>query len=582
MKKRKCLCGCGKYPPAGKKYLNGHNRRGKKHSRQTKEVLRKKRISKLRIDRESLSPHRLKFPSKRKKGEALGAYKVRKFLFFCSNYLVHVHGKFAGRPVILMKWQQKIIEKVLGTLNEDGTRQYRRVILHVARKNGKSFLASLLLLYFLCEESFEDRGMEIVSVALSKIQSQGTVFKTCRMLVEHSKELTQLIRIRRVPASLTNVLTDGVYEPLSSDGKLQLGRNISLAVVDETHGLPSDELWQSIETSMGLRRQPLLISVSTAGDSRGSFYFNEIYSPAKEILRDPSIDPTTAPFIFEVDEALDWRDPRNFPLANPALDEQPDGEKGFRPAGELLSALQRALKTESAGAFQQYYLNRFAAHGSRTFVPLDHWDRCAREIDLEGMGEQRVVAGLDFSSTTDLTALAIIVEPPEGSKVWTTFVFHWLAGLSLPECEKRDRLHYQKFIAHGSLFFDGKEVIDVLSVLDVLGSLKKHFPKLKIIGYDPYLKSEITKLDEFFTLTVIPQQFGFMSPALKLLKAKIFNQELQHDGDLLLRAMIENTRIVEDHAGNIRTDKAKSRSRIDGLVALTIATAIAIQENFRR
>jgi len=192
------------------------------------------------------------------------------------------------------------------------------------------------------------------------------------------------------------------------------------------------------------------------------------------------------------------------------------------------------------------------------------------------------VAGLDFSSTTDLTALGVIIEPPAGSKVWTAFVFHWLAGLSLPETEKRDRLHYQKFIEQGSLFFDGKEVIDILSVLDVLGRLKKHFLLLTVIGYDPYLKSEITKLDEFFTLIPIPQQFGFMSPALKLLKAKIFNQEIHYKGDLLLRAMIENSRIVEDHAGNIRTDKAKSRSRSDGLVALTIAAAIAIQENFRR
>ena len=575
-----CACGCRNLAPVGRLYCRGHNMRGKGRRQLALKEKKptQKRLNEFNQRERTLLASRLSFPEQ-DPGEQLGAYKTRRFLFFCEYYLRHVHGQFFGHPVKLMPWQTEIVSKLFGTLRPDGGRQYSKLVLHVGRKNGKSFLAAAILLYFLAELSFDDPAMEISSAALSKIQSQSTLFKTVRMLIEHSEPLSQLIRIRKV--SLENRLNGATYEPISSDGKLQLGRNLSLAIIDEGHGLRDAELYNSLLYSQSLRKEPLLLSVSTAGTSRGSFYYNQIYLRAKEVYKSPEKDPTMLPYIFEVPDEADWRDSHNFILANPALSsEKMDG--GFRPRDEILRALKDARETESEWGFRTYYLNQFGLGGARNFVSLEAWDRCCKEIDIAAMGDRRVVGGLDFSSSTDLTSIALIVEGEKGSRTWTVFVFSFLAGLDLMESEKRDRLRYQKFIGTGHLFWDGTEVIQIEAVIDLLGRLKSHFPKLEIIGYDPYMKSEFSKLDKFFRLDPVPQTFAFMSPSLKLLKSKIIDGSFVHDGDLLLRSMIENVRTVEDSAGNCRADKSRSRSRIDGVSALATATVIAIQQDFKR
>lgn len=573
MKKKLCKCGCKKQVEPGRTFINGHHRRGKRHTKAVKELLRSQRLAFLKAEKDSLKPHRLHFPRKIK-GEQEGVYRVRKFLYFCSHYLTHAHGIFAGQPVTLMKWQLVIVEKVLGTLNPDGTRQYRKMILHVGRKNGKSFLATLFLLYFLCEESFTDEGMEICSVALSKVQSQGTVFKTARMLVERSKEVSQLVRTLKSPASLTNRINGAVYEPLSSDGKLQLGRNLSLVIIDEGHGLPSGEIWNSLEFSQSLRRSPLLISVSTAGESQQTFYYNQVYLRAKEIVKDPSVDPTTAPFIFEVPLILDWTNPDNFILANPALGEE--GEQGFRPADELHRALKEAMETESEGSFRQFYLNQYGALGSqRSLCSLEAWDVCALDFDIEPLKNCPIWCGVDLSSTTDLSSVGFLIKSPEK---WVVFSYCWLAGTSLAECEKRDHLNYGKFISDGDLIFDQEPTIKIENLISFFKKFKPLFPGLLKIGFDPYLGSLLKPLDPFFELVPIAQQAKFVSPAIKFMKTRILEGKLHHTGSGLLRAMVENARLISDVNGNLRLDKLKSFSRIDGLSSIVTAVATMISE----
>jgi phage terminase large subunit-like protein len=574
-----CACGCGRVIENGKRFIHGHHFRGRKHSLKTKGILREKRINDLRAKEEANHPHRLAFP-KKKRGEQDGDYRYRKFEYFCLHYVTHIAGKYAGKPVILMKWQREILKKVFGTLDSECKRKYRRLFIHIGRKNGKTFLTCLIILYWLTEESFRDPTAEIVSCANTREQSIKTIFKTCRLMVNYSRELTQLIKIGIVPPHLTNLLTNGSYEPLSADARPQLGKNLSLVVFDETHGQPNSELWDAMSTSQSMRDESLFVSISTAGDSRASFYYT-IYERAKEILSNPDLDPTTLVIIYEVAEELDWRDPKNFLLANPAIGDE--GNEGFRPVNELNLALKEAIEGEGEGGFRQYYLNQWAQHGQRTLIRLDQWDACAIEdFDIPDPKERRIVGGLDLSSTTDLTGLAIIIEPSNGSKIWVCMTWAWLAGETLSECSKRDRLPYEKWVGKEIIFFEGKPTIQIEPVLQMLAKVKSVFPKFRKLGYDPYLSALLKPIEPYFELLPVAQQYSFLSPALKTLKSKILEKKLQHNGDPLLRSMVENARVLTDPSGNIRLDKSKSTSRIDGLVALNIAASVALQEEFRR
>ncbi len=512
---------------------------------------------------------RLYFPPKKKR-ESEGAYRVRKFEYFCQHYARHIHGRFAGQPVHLMKWQTEIIRELLGTLDKKGFRKYRRLFIHVGRKNGKTFLICLLILYWIAEESFSDPSAEVVSCAVTREQSIRVIFNTCRRIVEISPALSRLILVRRQPPILTNVKTNSTYEPLASDAKPQLGKNLSLVVFDESHGMPDSELWDAMASSQSMREQPVFVSISTAGDTRSSFYF-QVYEKMKQISADPSLDPQTFVRIFEVDEALDWKDPANFILANPALGSAT--EQGFRNRKEMEDALQKALLEEGEGAFRQYTLNQFSKFGANTFVPLDKWDACGTAVDYASLPGRSCFVGIDLSATTDLTALTLLFEPTDPSGKWDVLFWAWLAGESLADVCRRDKFPYDRWLKEGNIIFEGKSVIDISSVKSKLMELSTRF-KIKYVGFDPHLADDLKTWTEW-EMVPVPQQTNFMSPPTKRIREKIMRRQLRHGGDPLLRAMVESARLDMDTNANVRLNKAKSTSRIDALAALVNAEFIA-------
>jgi phage terminase large subunit-like protein len=469
-----------------------------------------------------------------------------------------------------MKWQTEIIKALLGSLDRKGKRKYTRLFLHVARKQGKTFLACILVIYWLAEESFSDQSSEIVSCAVTREQSVRVIFNTCRRIVELSPELSKLILIRRQPPILTNVLTNSTYEPLASDAKPQLGKNLSLVVFDETHGQPDSELWDAMATSQSMREQPMFISISTAGDTRASFYY-QVYEKMKQIAADPSLDPETLVRIFEVPEDADWKDPENFALSNPALGSAV--EVGFRDKEEMMKTLNKALLEEGEGAFRQFYLNQFSKFGAKSFVPLDKWDQCGSAIDYGSLPGRVCYCGIDLSSTTDLTALTLLFEPQEPAGKWDVLCWSWLAGESLSDVCRRDRLPYDRWLKEGTIIFEGKPVIDVESVKSKLMELSTRF-KIKFVGFDPHLADDLKSWSEW-EMVPVPQQTNFLSPATKRVREKIIRGQLRHGGDPLLRAMVEAGRIDTDSNGNLRLNKAKSTSRVDALAALINAEFIS-------
>jgi phage terminase large subunit-like protein len=540
-----------------------------------RKVIRVKERSTSSADKLLKNAKRLYFPPK-KRDEKEGDYRVRKFLYFCERYARHVKGKFAFKPVVLMKWQLEIIQKLLGNLDRNGRRKFRRFFLHIARKNGKTFLICLLIIYFLSEESFSDPSSEIVSCCITRQQSITVLFNTCRRMVEISPELSNLIQVRRQPPILTNVLTASTFEPLASDAPAQLGKNLSLVIFDESHGLPNSELWDGMATSQSMREEPLFCSISTAGDSRSSFYFT-VYQQMKEIMADPSIEPSTLVRIFEVPEELDWKDPKNFILANPALGSS--REAGFRDQKEMIESLNKALAEEGQGWFKQFILNQFAKYGERTLVPLDKWDLCGKEpIDYSSLSNRIVYVGCDFSSTTDLTGLVLYFKPLTPDGVWDVLTWAWLAGENLNEVCRRDRLPYDKWL-HGNIIFTGKSVIDISEIKEKLIELSSKY-QIHFIGFDPHLADSLSTWGEAtgWELIPVPQQTNFLSPPTKTLREKILKGKIRHGNDPLLRSMVESARVEEDTNGNIRLNKAKSRSRIDCLAAWVNAEYLSLKK----
>ena len=230
------------------------------------------------------------------------AEKVLKFL----QHLKHSKAPWAGQPFEPMPFQVDFIQKLYGTLREDGQRQYRQALLYLPRKNGKSFLASSLALYHLVADG--KPGGEVYMAAGSRDQA-SICFNQARDFVRSSKTLSKRLRVIEYSKRIIDTKTGSVLKALAADGGLAHGLNPTAIIADELHvweGKRGRELWEALQTGFGAREEPLLLIISTAGYDRASIFY-EVYEHAKKVAADPSVDPTFLPVLYEAGPDDDWR-----------------------------------------------------------------------------------------------------------------------------------------------------------------------------------------------------------------------------------------------------------------------------------
>ena len=183
---------------------------------------------------------------------------------FC-GLLQHSKGEWAGKPLILEPWQEFVVCCLFGWLRQDGTRRFRRAYVEVARKNGKSTLAAALGLYGLVADG--EAGAEIYCGATKKEQAR-IIFAEAQRMARASAALAGTLTVHQHSIFIRDSASR--FVPLSADDRQSSGHNTHFAILDELHEHRTDEMYQVMRTSMGARRQPLLISTTTAGSDEQS------------------------------------------------------------------------------------------------------------------------------------------------------------------------------------------------------------------------------------------------------------------------------------------------------------------------
>ena len=83
------------------------------------------------------------------------------------------------------------------------------------------------------------------------------------------------------------------------------------------HVQPNRELFDVLETAMGARSQPLLISITTSDYEREGSICNEKHDYASKVRDGVIDDPTFLPVIYEASIEDDWTKPATWKKANP-------------------------------------------------------------------------------------------------------------------------------------------------------------------------------------------------------------------------------------------------------------------------
>lgn len=488
---------------------------------------------------------------------------ARRAIGFFPKFLVHIKGKLAGKPLKLEKWQAAIIATLFGWKRADGTRRYRMAYIEIPRKNGKSTLSAGIALLFLYMD--DEPGAEIYSAA-SDMDQAAIVFELAKENVLRHPSMKNRSKVyQSAIVSYKGSTPRAAYRVLSSDAKTKHGYNPSVIVADELHAHPNRELWDVLNTGTGSRTEPLTVAITTAGYDRHSICYEQHDYAGK--VRDGIIeDASFLPVIYAAAVDDDWKNPDVWKKANPNID--------VSVSREFLAAECKKAQESPAyeNTFRRLYLDQWTEQDVR-WLSMDVWDEGSKSIDLAALAGRTCYAGLDLSTTTDITALSLVFPMDDGTI--QVLPFMWVPGESSEKRGRRDRVPYPAWIKQGFVYGTDGNSVDYEAIRAKINELYELYD-IQQIGIDRWNASQLTTQLQGDGLNVVAfgQGFASMSGPTKEFETLILSRKLIHGGHPVLRWMASNVSVETDAAGNIKPSKSKSTERIDGIVATIMAVGI--------
>ena len=482
--------------------------------------------------------------------------------------LSHTKGTWAGKPFLLIDWQERIIRDVFGIMKPNGYRQFNTAYIEIPKKNGKSELAAAIALLLTCGDH-EERA-EVYGCAADR-QQASIVFEVAKDMVTMCPALTKRVKILASQKRLVYLPTGSYYQVLSADVASKHGFNTHGVIFDELHTQPNRKLFDVMTKGSGdARMQPLYFLITTAGDNTNSICW-EVHSKAKDILDGRKTDPTFYPVIYGTEENDSWTDPKVWKKANPSL--------GITVGIDKVKAACESAQQNPAeeNAFRQLRLNQWVKQAIR-WMPMDVWDKCAFSVNPDVLAGRACYGGLDLSSSTDITAFVLVFPPQDETDKYVILPFFWIPEENIDLRVRRDHVNYDLWEKRGFLLTTEGNVVHygfIEAFIEQLG-LKYN---IREIAFDRWGAVQMVQNLEGMGFTVVPFGQGFkdMSAPTKELMKLTLEQKIAHGGQPVLRWMMDNIYIRTDPAGNIKPDKEKSTEKIDGAVATIMALDRALR-----
>lgn len=503
--------------------------------------------------------------TRKKPWEKAGLSRAERVIAF-GETLIITSGIHAGRRFKFRPWQREIVAALYAT--DEGKRIVRQGLVSLPRKQGKSALASILALCHLAGPEAEQRG-QVYSAATDKEQA-GLILDEMIAFILADAELSDRIIIRAHNKTLEDVVTGSRFRSLPADGRKAHGLSPSFVVCDEVaqwHGRRGRDLFEALETGMGARAEPLLLTISTKSGDPTSL-MSELVAYGEKVISGDISDPAFHATIYSApDDADPWAEETWF-ACNPALGD-------FRSLEDVRDAAEKAKRMPSKeSGFRLLFLNQAYSEVSGIISGPD-WRACHSDFDVRELHGKECFFGLDLSSTTDLTALAAFF--PNSGHLLNWF---WVPEDGLDDAEIRDGVPYALWRKQNLLEAIPGRVIDHDFIARRIGEIASDF---NVVGcaYDRWkVKELLKKLDEAgvkIPLEPWGQGYKDMGPSLDAFEIAVLQQKLKHPSHPVMTWNVSNARAMTDPHGSELRKPVKNRStgRIDGMVAALMACGFA-------
>ncbi len=494
--------------------------------------------------------------------------KANRPIEFIEKFCKHSKGKWAGKTIELELWQKAFIQALFGFVDkETGLRKYKKGILFVARKNGKSTIDAGLGNYMLT--SAGEGGAEIYSVASKKDQAK-VVWEEAKRMIKKSPALAK--RIRTLVGGLYYDKMESFFKALASDSNSLDGLNAFFVICDEIHAWKDKNLLDVMFDSMSAREEPLLIETSTMGTVRENVFDNEYeYSSGiiegYEGLESGIIDETVLPIIYELDSSKEWSDEKKWYKANPGLgtiknikDLRDKVNRAKNNPAELANLLCKDFNIRQNE--QDKWLNFDIVNNESTY-------------NIEELFDTYAIGGVDLSSTTDLTCATLLIIKNNVKYVEQQY---FIPSERLEFKIKDDKIPYDKWEKRGLVTICEGAKVKYSDVTQWFLKMHNEYDISALwIGYDPWnTQYWVEEMEEQgFEMVEVRQGAKTMSNPMKQLEADLIEKKVNYNNNPILKWCLCNTAVKRDENDNIRPVKGqKQRARIDGTVSLIIAYCV--------
>lgn len=491
--------------------------------------------------------------------------KANKAIAFIEKFCRHHEGPLAPGKIVLEEWQKAFISALFGIVDKNGDRQFRECILEIGRKNGKTILSAAICAYHIYLDG--EYGARVY-MAAPKLAQAGLCFDAFYQMIKKEPQLDRLARKRRTDIYFEK--SNSSVAPLAFSEKRADGLNISLGILDELaawHGAAGKKFYEVLKSSCGARRQPLLLSISTAGyENEGAF--DELIKRGTRVLLGDSKETRLLPILYQIDDENKWNCIDELVKANPNLGVSVSVDYLLEEIAVAEGSLSK--KTE----FIVKYCNKKQS-SEQAFLSTKVVDAAVcNEIRPEDFFNCYAVGGVDLSQTVDLTSACVVIEKDGTEYVMSHF---WIPSEKLDEAISRDDIPYREMIEKGVLSLSGEGFVDYNDVTNWFIRMVQEYKIMPlVVGYDRYSSQYFTAQmkENGFLMDDVYQGWN-MTPAIYKLEGELKEKRIKIGDNPLLRVHLLDTALQHDRmTKRVKIIKLNSSSHIDGTAALLDALIV--------
>lgn len=488
---------------------------------------------------------------------------------------------FYNKPMVLMEWEKAYIEALYSFKMPDGRDRFKKSLLLIARKNGKSELCGAL---GNAEFITGPAGADLV--ASSNDDAQASIvydaIDTMRLLYDPKSADTH-----RNQRFIRNRVTNSKVFKLSDRTQNKEGRNIDFAILDESHEMKDNTIAKSIEQSQSVKDNPKFIDITTEGFVENGFLDNELKYARRIIageLDDDSAAERFLPWLYTQDsESEVWTgtpENRLWMKSNPSI--------GVIKKWDYLE--QQVAVARDSKADRIFVLSKdfnLKQNAAVAWLNLEDYDyEC--EWNPEDFRGCICLGAVDLAETTDLCAAKIMIMRKDDSRKYI-MSHYFIPENKLTEApDKAAGAKYKEWAEKGLLTVTEGNDIDLSVVADWFYSLYSNYGiKLWRCGYDQKFAKDWIKRMEYYgwmktggdesDLIMILQNAKTLNNAIRLAEADFKHKLLWYGGNEMDKWIFSNAGLQADKQGQVLIVKMETEKRIDGAVCLAI-----LYETYRR